>query len=72
MASANEKASMAIENNSPFNEGFLDVPFIKAANIIPAPIAPPPTPIVANPPPINLAAPNIIKKIIYIIDFYYI
>lgn len=62
MASVSENANIAIENNSPFSEGFLEVPFIKAANIIPAPIAPPPTPIVANPPPINLAAPNIIKK----------
>ena len=62
MASVNEKASIARLNNSPFNEGFLEVPFIRAANITPAPIAPPPIPIVANPPPINLAAPNIIKK----------
>lgn len=60
IASANEKANIANENNSPFNEGFLDVPFINAANIIPAPIAPPPNPILANPAPISFAAATII------------
>lgn len=37
MASTNENARIAKENNSPLSDGFLDVPFIRAANTIPAP-----------------------------------
>ena len=59
MASHKLKANIDNENNSPFNEGFLAVPFISAPNTIPAPIAPPPNPIVANPAPINFAAATI-------------
>ena len=36
-------------NNSLFKEGFLEVPFIKAAKIKPTPIAAPAKAIVANP-----------------------
>ena len=64
MASTNEKANIDNENNSPFNEGLRDVPDIKAANTKPAPIAPPPSPIVANPAPINLAAATILVDVL--------
>ena len=47
------------ENNSPFKEGFLDVPNIKDPKIKPAPIDPPASPKLANPAPINLADANI-------------
>ncbi len=60
MASAKEKAKIAKENKSDFKLGFLEVPFIKAEKTSPAPIAPEPTPIVANPAPINFAAATII------------
>lgn len=59
MASHKLNANIDNENNSPFKEGFLDVPFINAANTNPAPIAPPPKPIVANPAPINFAPATI-------------
>jgi len=51
---------MAKVNKSDLNDGFLDVPFTNDANINPLPIAPPVNPIVAIPPPINLAACNIL------------
>lgn len=75
MASQRLKASIDKENNSPFNEGFLDVPFINAANTNPAPIAPPPNPIVAKPAPINFPAANMIFlkkfiKTIFLLNFY--
>lgn len=60
IASIKENANIDNENNSPFNVGFLDVPFINAANTIPAPNPPPIKLIVANPAPINFAAPNIL------------
>ena len=48
-------------NNSCFKLGFLETPKIKAAKILPIPIAAPPKAIVANPAPINLAAINMRK-----------
>lgn len=59
MASTKAKDKILNENNSDFNEGFLEVPFINAENTIPAPIALPANPIVHILAPINLDAINI-------------
>lgn len=59
IASHKLNANIDNENNSAFKLGFLDVPFINDPNTIPAPIAPPPNPIVANPAPISFAAATI-------------
>lgn len=59
MASTKAKDNILKENNSDFNEGFLEVPFINAENTIPAPIALPAKPIVHILAPINFDAINI-------------
>ena len=56
IASTNAKANIDNENNSDFSEGFLAVPFIKAAKTKPAPVAAPANPIEEIPAPINFAA----------------
>lgn len=56
IASTNAKANIERENNSDFKEGFLAVPFIKAAKTSPAPAAAPAKPIEAIPAPMNFAA----------------
>ena len=56
IASTKAKAKIDNENNSDFNEGFLAVPFINAANTKPAPVAAPANPIDDIPAPINFAA----------------
>lgn len=78
MASAKENPKIANENISFLSDGFLDTPNINAANIIPAAIAPPNTPTVAHPAPINFAAATIyflltLMVIIFLfIDKYFI
>jgi hypothetical protein len=66
IASTKAKANIDNENNSDFNEGFLAVPFINAANTNPAPVAAPANPIEEIPAPINFAACTIIFKYILI------
>lgn len=56
IASTKAKAKIDNENNSDFNEGFLAVPFINAANTKPAPVAAPANPIDDIPAPMNFAA----------------
>lgn len=68
IASTNANANIDNENNSDFSEGFLAVPFIKAAKTNPAPVAAPANPIEEIPAPINFAA--WIMVFIYYNDFF--
>ena len=63
IASHSENANIASVNSSPLSEGFLETPNIRAPNTNPAPIAPPLSPIVANPAPINLADIIILQRL---------
>lgn len=56
MASVKANPRIAILNNSSFNEGFLEIPKIRALKITPIPIPAPVKPIVAIPAPKNFAA----------------
>ena len=53
MASINAKLIKVLTNNSPFNDGFFDIPEIKDPNKVPKPEPTPANDIVANPAPIN-------------------
>ena len=58
IASVNANPKIATLNNSSFNDGFLEIPKIKAPKTVPIPTPAPANPIVANPAPTNLADCN--------------
>ena len=56
MASVKANPRIAVLNRSSFNNGFLEIPEIKEANIIPIPTPAPASPQVDSPAPIFCAA----------------